>query len=252
MSVPDFTNENAAPPQTHSKRTADELTKTETIFVWVDILGFSEKLEKECDYKKLNDILISFQKHFKDDTGKYEVTSISDGMVCELNPHREEWGINDVRDSLNKIAEKQASFIAKYRYLIRGGISIGTKLFDKDVNGFIGNGLSRANKTESKHICWPIIGFFWDRKIAKKLNAIYKVKCFQKALHLKRTKNENDKDIYFLDYKKWLKETDKDIKELISTELSNQKNPLRVKMKYEWTKQYLEMDDVGEKIFVIK
>ena len=94
--------------------------------------------------------------------------------------------------------------------------------------------------------------FFWDKKLAKKLNALYKVKCFQRALRLKRTKNENDKDIYFLDYKKWLKGNGEDIKKLVSEELSNKRNSLRVKMKYEWTKQYLEMNDINENAFVIK
>ena len=252
MITPDYTNENTIQASPDTKLTADKLTRIETIFVWIDILGFSDKLENECDYKKLNDILFSFHNHFVDETGKYEVTSISDGMVCELNPRREKWGINDVRDCFKKIAEKQASFIAKYRYLIRGGISVGTKLFDLDVKGFIGNGLSRANKTESKSISWPIIGFLWCDKLEQKLEDLYHAKDIPKALDLKFTKNERDEDVYFLDYKKWLKGTGEDIKELVSEELSNNKNPLRVKMKYEWTKQYLEMDDINEKVFVIK
>ena len=159
MNTPDFTDENAVPTSGRKKRTADELTKMETIFVWIDILGFSQKLEIEDDYKKLKDILSSFKKHFTDETGQYEVTSISDGMLCELNPDREEWDINNVRDSLNQIAEKQASFISTFRYLVRGGICVGTRFYEEDKKGFIGNGLSRANKIESTHICWPIIGF---------------------------------------------------------------------------------------------
>ena len=252
MSIPDYTDENAVLQNTHQKRSADELTRIETIFVWIDILGFSDKLENECDYKKLNDILLKFREHFIDEAGRYEVTSISDGLICELNPSRDEWGINDVRDCLNKIAEKQASFISQYNYLIRGGITVGTRLFYENIKGFIGNGLSRANKTESKHICWPVIGFLWSKDLKSKLKNLYHVKNVEKALNLKYTKNENDKDVYFLDYKKWLKGTDEDIKELISEELSNKQNSLRVKMKYEWTKQYLEMGDINEKAFVIK
>lgn len=252
MNTPDYTDEKKVPANRLQKKTADELTRIETIFVWIDILGFSDKLENEYDYKKLNDILLKFHEHFVDEAGRYEVTSISDGMICEMNPNRDDWGIKDVLDCLNTIAAKQASFISQYNYLIRGGITVGTRLFYENIKGFIGNGLSRANKTESKHICWPIIGFLWSEDLESKLENLYHAKDIQKTLNLKYTKNENDKDVYFLDYKKWLKGTGEDIKKLISEELSNKRNPLRVKMKYEWTKQYLEISDINEKAFVIK
>lgn len=252
MITPDFTNEKIVPTGARPKRSADELTRIETIFIWIDILGFSDKLENECDYMKLNDILSSFRNHFVDEAGRYEITSISDGLICELNPNRDPWGIKDVLDCLDKIAEKQASFISQYNYLIRGGITVGTRLFYENIKGFIGNGLSRANKTESKYISWPIIGFLWSEKLEQKIEDLYQAKNIQKALDLRFTKNERDEDVYFLDYKKWLKGTGEDIKKLVSEELSNKRNSLRVKMKYEWTKQYLEMDDINEKVFVIK
>lgn len=251
MSIQDYSTS----PNPHSfnnpRMSAEEMSKKETIFVWINILGFSNKLENEDEYKAVNQLLFEFQKHFADESGMYFVKPISNGLICELNPKRDLWDVKKYLDCLNGIAEKQANFILKYSCLVRGGISIGTRYVQQNV--FIGNGLSRAYDYESRCISWPVIGFPWDEKIEKKFQNFCQISDVKEALCLKSTKNEFDKDIVFLDYKRWLKGKRSDIKNFIAEELRNNKNNLRVKMKYEWTKQYLDMEEmVKERLFQIQ
>ena len=251
MNIPNYT-ENLDPREgMKEKRSKDDFARIETIFVWIDILGFSKKLENENDYDAMDRLLYCFRDHFVDGNGKYEVTSISDGMICELNPKRDSWTINDVFSCMDMIAQKQADFITKYGYLVRGGISVGTKLDSGQSAGFIGNGLSRAYNTESNHISWPVIGFVLNKRMKKFFYSFYHIRNIKKYLKLNCTKNEQNEDVYFIDYKSKITNKMDAIKDLVSTELKKEDNPLRVKMKYEWVKQYFGFD-LEEKAFLVK
>ena len=60
----------------------EEIEKKEFLYIWIDILGFRNKLstEKEEVYNKLFDIKKSFKKHFE--KLKLEtIVSISDGLL---------------------------------------------------------------------------------------------------------------------------------------------------------------------------
>lgn len=249
MKVPDY-SKIIEPTNNDLKLSAEELSKKETVFVWIDILGFSNKLENEDDYKNMQRLLLEFQNHFSDETGKYEVTAISDGLICELNPLRSAWGIKDIAACVNQIAQKQADFITKYGYLVRGGISVGTRYNGAECSGFIGNGLSRAYSTESNHISWPVIGFVLNEKIKRFFLSSFHVRNIKKYLKLNCTKNEHNEDVYFIDYKSRITNNMDAVRDLVSAELKKDDNPLRVKMKYEWVKQYFGFD-LEEKAFLV-
>ena len=251
MNTPNFTEEIDPREGLDNKISKEDFAKTETVFVWIDILGFSKKLENEDDYATMDHLLSCFREHFADANGKYEVTSISDGMICELNPKRKKWTINDVFSCIDLIAQKQADFITKYGYLVRGGVSVGTRFDSGESLGFIGNGLSRAYSTESNHISWPVIGFVLDKKIKRFFLSSYHVRNIKKYLKLNCTKNEHNEDVYFIDYKSKITNNMDAVRNLVSAELKKEENPLRVKMKYEWVKQYFGFD-LEEKAFLVK
>ena len=143
--------------------------KKDTIFVWIDILGFSDALDDESKYEQLSNYLNFFSKLFStsemDKLAKYR--KISDGIILQLR--------NDIRspDVVNeffkKIVECQKKMFDSELY-VRGGIAIGSK-YETDDENFISNGLARAVKLESNVITWPVIGT--DEKNLNRMNQIY-------------------------------------------------------------------------------
>ena len=143
--------------------------KKDTIFVWIDILGFSDALDDESKYEQLSNYLNFFSKLFSTSEmyklAKYR--KISDGIILQLR--------NDIRspDVVNeffkKIVECQKKMFDSELY-VRGGIAIGSK-YETDDENFISNGLARAVKLESNVITWPVIGT--DEKNLNRMNQIY-------------------------------------------------------------------------------
>lgn len=216
----------------------DDVEKKETIFIWIDILGFSKKLEDDKNYDKLADLLKEFQHKFSAETGDYNVTPISDGLIIELNPWRILWTGKDLVRCFQSIAKKQAEFLIEQKCVVRGAIAVGTRKNSED--GFISNGLARAYKMESNSISWPIIGFLDNKNDCKKIRKMFQLRNM-KPLGLKKTKNDKDQYVYFIDYKKHLTNDISDIKKLIEGEIENESNPLGVKMKYKWLCHYMNL-----------
>lgn len=143
--------------------------KKDTIFVWIDILGFSDALDDESKYEQLSNYLNFFSNLFStSEMGKLaKYRKISDGIILQLR--------NDIKspDMVNeffrKIIECQKKMLDSGLY-VRGGIAVGSK-YEADDENFISNGLSRAVKLESNGITWPIIGT--DEKNLSRMNQIY-------------------------------------------------------------------------------
>lgn len=172
-------------------------SKKETIFIWIDILGFKDKLKDVENYDELALLLDYFQKLFKQKEGWYKTTVISDGIVLELNPNREQWNFENVKACFDDIKRKQLEFILKKKYVIRGAIVVGTsRLKKKGDRNYISNGLSFAYELESKGINWPIIGtngYFFNR-----INTMYQEVGRQQPFkdQFKKTLTPNGQDVY--------------------------------------------------------
>lgn len=175
-------------------------SKKETIFIWIDILGFKDKLKDVENYDELAFLLDYFQELFKQKEGWYRTTIISDGIVLELNPNREQWDFENVKACFDDIRRKQLEFILEKKYVIRGAIVVGTSRLKKEGDrNYISNGLSFAYELESKGINWPIIGT--NSNFFNRINAMYQeVGCQQPFNELfKKTLTPNGQDVYFLD-----------------------------------------------------
>lgn len=175
-------------------------SKIETIFIWIDILGFKDKLRNVENYDELALLLDYFQELFAQKEGLYRSTVISDGIVLELNPNRDQWRFENVKACFDDIKRKQLEFILEKKYVIRGAIVVGTSRLKKESDrNYISNGLSFAYELESKGINWPIIGtnsYFFNR-----ISAMYQEVNGQQSFKdlFKKTLTPNGQDVYFLD-----------------------------------------------------
>ncbi|BAK71807.1 hypothetical protein [Aliarcobacter butzleri] len=171
-----------------------------SIFIWLDILGFAEAVNEDKQYKILSDLLNKFQNLFFG-SNFYKPTIISDGMVLYI----EEPQKVKLKTVLKEIAEKQFNFILENKFFIRGGIGVGTKYSeddkqDKDVRNsmFISNGLARSVKLESSFINWPVIGI--DEANLSLIREIYGINKEDEFFGLSRGYNQNGQSMFFIDF----------------------------------------------------
>lgn len=222
------------------KPTFDEkvFSKKETIFIWIDILGFKDKLKDVENYDELALLLDYFQDLFAQKEGLYRTTVISDGIVLELNPNREQWGFENVKACFDDIKRKQLEFILEKKYVIRGAIVVGTSRLKKESDrNYISNGLSFAYELESKGINWPIIGT--NSNFFNRINSMYQeVDQSQPFKDLfKKTLTPNGQDVYFLDVYSDLEGEERSIVEkIIQDQLRNhqEEKDRQVYNKYIW------------------
>ncbi|MCQ2097003.1 MAG: hypothetical protein MJY87_03550 [Fibrobacter sp.] len=177
-------------------------SKNTTIFVWVDILGFSDNLDEVANesleenaskYEKLSIQLKKFQSLFlSEEILKYaDCKKLSDGIILQLK--------NNIRDSdsvlkfFDKIIESQIAFLKSNLY-VRGGVALGTRYAD-DLENYISNGLSRAYKLESSEITWPIIGT--NQKYLEQIKCIYDDYNFMEYFGL--TYSKSGSKVFYLD-----------------------------------------------------
>ncbi len=201
-------------------------SSNESLFVWIDILGFSDALEDKEQYKKLEEMLKSFVNSFNR-IDNCEVKQIGDGVIIILNSLE-----NTKIDIFFKtLATKQLEFIAQHKYFIRGAIALGEKNTE-DV--LISNGLSRAVKMETRDIDWPIIGIN-----SVVLNEIQIKLTREDNLKLVRSYNNKGEDIYFVDFLQSV-EYKKNISflELCIEKISDHKENYKVRYKYIWLLKY--------------
>jgi hypothetical protein len=188
--VEDFLRNNKSSPSDF----IDEYTNN--VFVWLDILGFSQIVEDDTKYRELLSLLNNFQKNFKD-TERYNMSIISDGIIIEINTNL---GYPAFSETLKKLGTKQLGFIIKNGYFIRGGIAVGNKLVDntKDNTRFISNGLARAVTIEGKMVNHPLIGT--NERTTDKIREIFTIKNKDEFFGLKKTFNVQGEKLYYIDF----------------------------------------------------
>jgi len=173
-------------------------TGNRSVFIWLDILGFSDAVEDESEYERLAELLGKFQSLFNEGDG-YKIKIISDGIILQItNPNNSESLVKTLQD----IGEKQFRFINENEHFIRGGISIGTK-FEKensDSSLFIGNGLARAVKIEEKYVSWPVIGT--NEKVLSEIRELFQINNDKEYFKLAKGFNAYGGELYFIDFLK--------------------------------------------------
>ena len=81
---------------------SDKVEIDKSIFIWIDIVGFSNAVDDEKRYEELSELLTKVQSLFNDGDG-YSATIISDGIILQLaNPKYQKikrYRVNSVLDT---------------------------------------------------------------------------------------------------------------------------------------------------------
>jgi len=206
-----------------------DISNNEAIFIWLDILGFSEALEDGKSYEKLHILLDSFLKTFLSDK-RYDLQVISDGIILKIDSKDP----NEIREIFEEIATKQFQFILKEKYFIRGGIAVGSHFTTRDGENLflMGNGLSRAVKMEAKVVNHAVIGT--NDKVMEQIRSACALDEDDEQFGLKKTVNENGDILYFIDFL----QKDIDLENMLHSQLNtNKENPI-IQKKYLWIYRY--------------
>lgn len=199
-----------------------------SLFIWLDVLGFAEAVDDVEKYRELSELLKKFQALFVE-SDKYDTKIISDGLILYTKEPTEEM----ISLIFKEIAEKQFEFILKNKYFIRGGIAIGSRYESDEVTDqFISNGLARAYSLESSGIDWPLIAT--DEKNINRLKQIFRIDEANEYFGLEEAFNKNGKNIYFIDF---IKENETYLK-LLEEKIFEFKDTPSVRNKYVWLLRY--------------
>lgn len=207
----------------------------ETIFVWVDILGFSDSLNDDSKYEELSVLLNRFSELFSS-TEMQSVAKcikISDGMILQLDSKIK--SPESIKKFFKRIISSQQRFLNS-GYFIRGGIAVGSK-YDADEKNFISNGLSRAYKLESNDITWPIIGT--DENNLERMKKLYDSYDFAQCLT--PTYSKSGKKVYYLDpFLDLDAQSQQTIYKNINKKITEYENNPSVQQKYFWIQKAME------------
>lgn len=206
-----------------------------SVFVWLDILGFSEKVEDEGSYIDLSNCLKDFSRKFNDVTDSPRI--IGDGIFLQIK----ELSYSKIATAFAKIERAQLEFIIDKQMLIRGGISYGS-IHDDEYGNVISNGVARAVKIESKCIDWPVIGT--TGKVVSWLHDI--TNNASEDFGLAKAHNINRDKIYYIDFLSYIDNFEKQYNEDIYFNLLNDtikklyidNNKGTVRRKYHWLLRY--------------
>jgi len=177
------------------------------LYIWIDILGFRNDLSTESEeiYNKLFDIRNSFKRHFEG-LNLEVIISISDGLLLVWDLKK-----NKLSKIFHQLAKLQIEFILKYKYVIRGAISVGVisnglyNLNKKNKDIFlISNGLVKAYEMESKEIKWPIIATNYET--IEKLRKIKRINNNNEFFGLQKINGNNEMYLYMIDFLEYLDE----------------------------------------------
>ena len=199
-----------------------------SLFIWLDVLGFAEAVDDVEKYRELSELLKKFQALFVE-SDKYDTKIISDGLILYTKEPTEEM----ISLIFKEIAEKQFEFILKNKYFIRGGIAICSRYESDEVTDqFISNGLARAYSLESSGIDWPLIAT--DEKNINRLKQMFRIDEANEYFGLEEAFNKNGKNIYFIDF---IKENETYLK-LLEEKIFEFKDTPSVRNKYVWLLRY--------------
>ncbi len=218
---------------------------TQSVFIWIDILGYSNIVEDDSQYIELSHILRKFQKLFNN-SDYFNSTIISDGIILEISNIHHNRNYDKIIKILDEIGLIQFKFIIENNQFLRGGIAVGTKLENKkneynkrdEINNknFISNGLARSYNLESKGICWPVIGT--NKKYLEKIKKIFYINNSKEIFNLSHSFNDKGDDIFFIDF---LKSPEIDLviyNLLLSNKIKEFKDAPKVRNKYIWLYKY--------------
>ena len=220
-----------------------EIPNRDSIFVWIDILGFSKDLEVRNNYGMLKNTLSEFRNIFKMTFAHQAV--ISDGILLEIPYENHQWNPTKITDIFKEIADNQLSFILKHKKVVRGGIATGNPISKDDYDNriYVSDGLARAYRIESIDSSWPIIGITQD-EVSKLIDYS---KSRNEDFGLKITYNASGKKIYFLNFVDSLlassrtEDSVSELKQLIEEKLEqNNSTDDRTRSKYFWILKYLK------------
>jgi hypothetical protein len=203
-------------------------TQNNSLFIWLDVLGFAEAVDDVEKYRELSELLKKFQALFVE-SDKYDTKIISDGLILYAKEPTEEM----ISLIFKEIAEKQFEFILKNKYFIRGGIAVGSRYESDEVTDqFISNGLARAYSLESSGIDWPLIAT--DEKNIQRIRCMFNMNGNNEYFGLEKAYNKNGKTIYFIDF---IKENERYLK-LLEKKIFEFKKEPSVRNKYVWLLRY--------------
>lgn len=210
--------------------------KKQYLYVWLDILGFSDILDKQDSYKELINLLKYFRNKFESIELTTKTLTISDGIVLIFE-------LNEELDSLNKIfqniAKIQEEFVLEKNYFLRGGMAVGTIEENEQDDGLkylISNALSKAYNLESKFVKYPIIAT--SKSEIDKLNEFYfKEKGLNEFGLIKSysttSKTEKEEYLYFIDFM-----SNKKFEDILKEGLKKHQSSPQVLEKYIWLYRY--------------
>ena len=133
-----------------SDKTDVSVLEPESLYIWLDLLGFSKELEKSGNKEELSKKLESFRNTFQNISDK--TMHLSDGILIAIDIDRKPWDINRIRGIFTQIAESQIKFFINQQQVVRGGIGIGETInkVNWSESKFISRGMAKAYGLESK------------------------------------------------------------------------------------------------------
>lgn len=204
------------------------INQDNSLFIWLDVLGFAEAVDDVEKYRELSELLKKFQALFVE-SDKYDTKIISDGLILYAKEPTEEM----ISSIFKEISEKQFEFILKNKYFIRGGIAVGSRYESDEVTDqFISNGLARAYSLESSGIDWPLIAT--DEKNIQRIRDMFIMDGNNEFFGLEEAFNKNGKTIYFIDF---IEENETYLK-LLEEKIFEFKDTPSVRNKYVWLLRY--------------
>lgn len=215
------------------------ITDNRSIFIWLDLLGFSDFVNDGTKYTELADHLRKFQSSFLN-SDSYTADIISDGIILRIT--KKNLALRGELSSIFKeIAQKQFEFTQETEVFIRGGISVGTKLEDdKEPNSlYISNGLAKAVKIEGKYVSWPIIGTTPDE--LNKIKSLLGVE-ENENFGLEKAFNKDGQDLFFIDF---IDKSDS-YYALLNAKMEEHKEKSYIRNKYLWLLRYYHLKYASE------
>ena len=230
-----------------SDKTDVSVLEPESLYIWLDLLGFSKELEKCGNKEDLSKKLETFRSTFRYVSKK--VMHLSDGILIAIDIDRKPWDINRIRGIFTQIAEGQLEFFINQQQVVRGGIGIGETINNDNwrESKFISRGMAKAYGLESKKISWPIIGMDQDvlNELSKNFNASQEK--ILKELNLSTSVNEAGDTIYFIEFANQIKNMDPSYKKRVEMyfynkidEFEKKEFPNKVRLKYIWLYKYFK------------
>lgn len=101
-------------------------SEPESLYIWLDLLGFSSELEKRENKEELSNKLEIFRSTFSNISKKK--MHLSDGILIAIDILRTPWDIEKIGKIFEQLAEGQISLFVNHERIIRGGIGIGESI----------------------------------------------------------------------------------------------------------------------------